>query len=168
MVILRVSGTRREENKETIFRFLEVVRRGIISDQQQKGLRSSGESAASLSIAEKNRGAELRGSAYFQQQIKGRRPGRFPPIKSILEWIDAKGISFDGISKKSLAFVIARKIAKKGTDIFLRKSPALDVKKIVKTYEPTFRGELIKAKKIVLQTAIRGALYKSAQALRVT
>jgi hypothetical protein len=48
----------------------------------------------------------------------GRGPGKMPPVKSIRAWIDAKGIEPTGISKDSLAFLIARKIAREGTDIY--------------------------------------------------
>lgn len=51
--------------------------------------------------------------------IRGRRPGRMPPIKSIADWIKSKGIQ--GRNKKgqfikvqSLAFAIAKHIAKSG------------------------------------------------------
>ena len=47
----------------------------------------------------------------------GRGPGKMPPINSIRAWIDAKGIEPTGISKDSLAFLIARKIKREGTDI---------------------------------------------------
>jgi len=50
---------------------------------------------------------------------KGRKPGGAPPISAILQWIDAKGIvSYDGISRESLAFLIARAIARNGTTIY--------------------------------------------------
>jgi len=47
----------------------------------------------------------------------GRKPGKFPPREPIIEWIKAKGLSFD-IPINSLAFLIQRKIARKGTTIF--------------------------------------------------
>ena len=46
----------------------------------------------------------------------GRRPGdRPPPTKPILQWIEQRGITPDkGVSKRSLAFIIARSIGEKG------------------------------------------------------
>ena len=46
----------------------------------------------------------------------GRRPGaKQPPTKPILQWIEQRGITPDeGISKRSLAFIIARSIGEKG------------------------------------------------------
>lgn len=165
-VLIRVSGTERLENKEAIFRFLEVVRRGVIQDQDAKGIRSSGKSAASLGIQEISKGGQLVGDDYFQQQITGRRPGKFPPIKPILDWIEEKGISPEGISKKSLAFLIARKIAKKGTDIYSGLRPGLSVAEVAETYEPALRDSFVKAGRIAINTAIFGALNQKPTGIR--
>lgn len=45
----------------------------------------------------------------------GRGKGKRPPKDAILKWIDDKGITPDGISKESLAFLIARSIGENGT-----------------------------------------------------
>ena len=46
---------------------------------------------------------------------QGRRPGKQPPINSILGWIARKNLTpRDGISFRALAFLIARKIGLKG------------------------------------------------------
>ena len=48
----------------------------------------------------------------------GRRPGRRPPLETILRWIDTKPITPEGnISKKSLAFLIQRKIGRDGIKV---------------------------------------------------
>jgi len=44
----------------------------------------------------------------------GRRPGGFPPIKPIEEWIRARGISGGNKTDKQLAFAIATTIQKRG------------------------------------------------------
>ncbi len=55
---------------------------------------------------------------YIYYLIYGRANGKRPPKDAILKWIDAKGITPDGITKDSLAFLIQRKIGEKGTTIF--------------------------------------------------
>ena len=62
----------------------------------------------------------LVGSHYTEQLVNGRGPGKFPPIKMIESWIRIKPIRIIGerISVSSLAFLIARKIAREGTEIF--------------------------------------------------
>lgn len=166
-VLVRISGTTREINKQTIFGVLEVIRKRIIQDQQAKHIRASGKSAQSLKIEEVRNGGQLIGSDYFQQQITGRKPGKFPPIKPILQWIDDKGLSLDKITKKGLAFIIARKIAEKGTDIFRKKRSGLEVNEIVNQSLPSLKDQLIKAGKIEIKTAIAKALNQNTQNLRV-
>lgn len=58
---------------------------------------------------------------YWQWVEEGRKPGKFPPISSILQWVLDKPViprpDANGRipSPKSLAFLIARKIANEGT-----------------------------------------------------
>jgi len=166
-VLVRISGTVREINKQTIFSVLEVIRKRIIQDQAAKKIYSSGKSAQSLQIQEVKNGGQLVGDDYFQQQITGRKPGKFPPIKSIQQWVDSKGISPEGISKKSLAYAIANKIAKQGTDIYKKKRQGLDIDGIVNQTLPSLKDQLIKAGRIEIKTAIAGAINKNAQNLKV-
>ena len=157
-VLVRISGTQRESNKEVIFSVLEIIRKKILGQQRSKKIYASGKSAQSLYIQEVKNGGQLVGEDYFQQQITGRKPGKFPPIKPILKWIDDKGLSLNKITKKGLAFIIARKIADKGTDIYKKKRDGLDVKGIIDETEPILKDQLIKSGKIEIKTAIAKAL----------
>jgi hypothetical protein len=111
---------------EAVAKFLKRISDAYIKDQQGKGIRASGRSAASLREVTEPAGGRLFGKGYFHFQKVGRRPGKFPPIDAILNWIEEKGITPD-ISKKSLAFLIARKIARLGTDIFRGRRRGLNV-----------------------------------------
>lgn len=102
----------------------------IKTDQQAKDITASGASAETLGVVMQPDGGDITGARYFYQQIHGRRPGKFPPIQNIIEWIETKGIEAD-IPVKSLAFLIARKIAREGTNIFQGKSPGLALSAIV-------------------------------------
>ena len=55
---------------------------------------------------------------YIYYLEKGRKPGKRPPAKAIEQWITDKGLILEGISKKSLAYLIARKIGEEGTTIY--------------------------------------------------
>ena len=61
----------------------------------------------------------------------GRKPGKFPNLLAIQEWLEAKGIvprpdaKGRPVSTKSLAFMVARKIAEKGTTIYQSGSPSM-------------------------------------------
>ena len=157
-VIVRISGTTREANKEAIFSTLEIVRRRIVGDMNINNRNASKKFIKSLDIKELRTGGQLIGEDYGQQLITGRKPGKFPPIKSIQQWIEAKGLTLNKITKEGLAFVIARKIAKKGTDIFRHKKPGLNVKGIMDDVEPHLKDQLIQAGKIEIKTAIAKAL----------
>lgn len=55
-------------------------------------------------------------SKYWFFADQGRKPGKQPPIKSMLQYIKAKGITPDGnTTKEQLAFLFARKIGRDGT-----------------------------------------------------
>lgn len=154
----------------SIRKFLSTIREGLRQDMKAKDLVSSGNSSASMHIeseAKKEQAAgQLWGKHYIQQEITGRRPGRFPPIDRILEWIKQRGIVPDDISERSLAFLIARKIARRGTEIFQGKRPGLDLKGIVQAAEPEFRKDLIEGSKARYRTSLMGA-FKEAQAALV-
>jgi hypothetical protein len=64
----------------------------------------------------------------------GRRPGKFPPIENILEWIKAKPqlvrpnrLDRKELAPKQLAFLVARKIATKGIQPGNQLEEAMDI-----------------------------------------
>lgn len=75
---------------------------------------ASGDLAKSVRYEVDDRGLRVFAADYIYYVNTGRRPGKFPPIDSIKQWIEDKRLSFD-IPIDSLAFLIARKISKKGT-----------------------------------------------------
>lgn len=130
-----------------ISKLLDEVKKAFIQDQIDKGIKSSGASAKSIKKESKETSGTLTGDAYFYQQRHGRKPGRFPPISAIISWIQTKGIQPTDISEKSLAFLIARKISKQGTDIYTGKRPALDPDEKVQTLVAEFSRQIGKALK---------------------
>lgn len=104
----------------------QVVSDRLVSDIKTKRVTKYGAVNASGKLAESvrydvtNNGETLRVYAedYIYYLVHGRANGKRPPKQAIREWIDAKGISPDGISKDSLAFLIARKIGESGTTIY--------------------------------------------------
>lgn len=138
---------------KSISTFLKNVIDDIIKDQAQKGIRASGDSANSLRAKSDTDSGQIYGSGYFRYQEQGRRPGAFPPLQSIQDWIVIKGIQPDGISIESLAFLIARKIAKNGTDIFEGKRPGLKLSEIVEKRRDQLKSDLLKGtKEIIIKT----------------
>lgn len=92
----------------------------IVEKYNSMGLRSSGNFERELEeiIEERKDGISITfmGAMHSLNLEKGRESGRFPPPDAIMKWIDEKPINFNEseISKKSLAFLIGRKIAREG------------------------------------------------------
>lgn len=92
---------------------------------------------------------------YWKYIEYGRGPGKFPPIDEILNWITVKPVmarenDLGQIpSERSLAFLIARKIAREGTD----PKPLLEqsVNEVLKVYLSQLQD--------ALQTDIQNILY---------
>lgn len=140
-----------------ISKLLDEVKKAYIEDQEAKGIRASGKSAKSIKKQVKPTEGTLTGAKYFFQQRHGRRPGKFPPVSEILEWIKTKGITpkDSRTSIKSLAFLFARKIAERGTDIFQKKRPALDPGEKVQTLVAAFSREVAKDLKKEIITSLK-------------
>lgn len=137
--------------EQPIENLLEGVRKAYQQDQIDKGIRASGKSSASMRKEVKPNEGTLYGVKYFFQQRFGRRPGKFPPVDDILNWIREKGIRprDNKTTERQLAFLFARKIAQKGTDIFTKKRPALNVDEQIKELMAVFMksvGQELKAK----------------------
>lgn len=64
--------------------------------------------------------AEISLASYWKYVEYGRKPGRFPPIQNIYSWIDKKPVmprpikGLKAPSRKQLAYLVARKIAREG------------------------------------------------------
>ena len=95
----------------------EALKNELIAKYDELGMRASGNFAESLEVQVNDTKAVLLGANYAEQLEYGRKAGKFPPIAQIEQWINYKGImsNIQGkISVSSLAFLIARKIARVG------------------------------------------------------
>lgn len=102
---------------------IKKLRTDLIKKYNELGMKASGEwekqLEAVIEITETNLKATLYGLDYTEYLVKGRTPGKFPPMEAIRKWIDDKGITpYDNITKDQLAFLIARKISREGTEYF--------------------------------------------------
>ena len=132
---------------ESIFSILEDVRQDIIDQYEQKGIRASGGLDKNSKVIRSGRMVILR-MPYYSQFVSilqgtptGRGPGGFPPQNALIKWIKDKGLiprnDLGQFTKKSesnykkMAFLIGRKIAEKGTDIYQGKRQAIDIDEII-------------------------------------
>lgn len=95
----------------------DFIKNDLIKRYDEKGMRASGEWANSLEVQASGLSVKLLGLSYSEQLEYGRKAGKQPPREAIEQWIRDKGIAskLEGkITVSSLAYLIARKIAREG------------------------------------------------------
>lgn len=110
-----------KEVQNIIFEELEDLRKRIISNIDSTGRRASGRTSGSMHTdVSENRGI-LFGRMAFGTLETGRKSGKVPAgfYQIIKQWVIDKGISFDSQSERnSFAYLVSRKIAKEGTQLY--------------------------------------------------
>lgn len=103
-------------DQELLEQFVQDVRADLIADAETQGRMASGNARRQMRTEADNDTALLIDGAGYTEWgwFYGRKPGKFPPIADILQWIEDKRLVIRG-SKKSAAFLIARAIANRGT-----------------------------------------------------
>jgi hypothetical protein len=107
--------------KEEVLKFLNTLGFEIKANQIRQGKNVTGKTALSIEAEADDKGGALYGNISALALETGRKSGKVPyGFKSIiLKWINDKGI-FQGETdskKNSIAFLIARKIQREGTQI---------------------------------------------------
>lgn len=112
-----------KEVQNIVFEELEDLRKRIISNIDSSGRRASGRTSESMRTdVSENRGV-LFGRMAFGTLETGRKPGKVPAgfYQIIKQWVIDKGISFDSQSERnSFAYLVSRKIAREGTQLYRR------------------------------------------------
>jgi len=105
--------------------FAEGVIKGIQDNIRNKqvtsfgAMNASGKMADSLGYSFDGKTLRIFSSEKFFTVLEtGRKPGKAPPISVVEKWLDDKPVALQGITKRSLAYLIARKIGKQGTKLF--------------------------------------------------
>ena len=147
--------------QEALDIFFKSVIGQIRTDQGAKGITASGRSSDSLAYGTDSTGGQMTGSNYFYWQIVGRKPGKFAPPEAIEQWIRDKGITPEGrTTVKQLAFLINRKMATKGTDIFIGKRSGLSFQEIVDKNISILLGNIAQLKVKEFTTFLKAELQK--------
>jgi hypothetical protein len=102
-----------DENEKLLKQEMEALRDEILQVYNASGKRTSGEFEKGLEVIYEPNKATLMGYEY----LGGRRAGKMPPLKAIEDWVKAKGLKpiESEMTTSTLAYLIARKIAKEGT-----------------------------------------------------
>jgi len=116
------------QEQEIILKYLNKIRTDIIDDLHSKGI-SKGDLGLKVNASDNT----VTSYDYLYFLVHGRKPGKQPPTESILAWIQKKVLQPEGkITFEQLAFLIARKIGKMGTDIYQGKRPGVALEEIIK------------------------------------
>ena len=97
---------------------LEALKQKVIENQKNSGQVASGRTIASMKVEVTEDGGVLWGRSPFGTLETGRKPGKVPAgfWKIIRQWMDDKGIQAQ--KPDSFAYLVARKIANEGTQLF--------------------------------------------------
>lgn len=97
---------------------LEALKQRIIENHRSAGQVASGRTIASLKVEITEDGGVLWGRSAFGTLETGRKGGKVPAgfWKIIRQWMDDKGIQVE--KPDSFAYLVARKIANEGTQLF--------------------------------------------------
>lgn len=112
-----------------------------------------------------SKGGRFFSAHYMKYIIAGRGPGGFPPVDKMREWVagnpdvlaSARQMWHD-ITVNQLAYLIGRKIARQGTDVFLGKKPAIDLPAVIDKHMPELLEALGKAQVFQIATALKSAI----------
>jgi len=97
---------------------LDALRSRIAANIKTSNQYASGSMSQSLTIESKPNQWSLLAAKFFAVLQTGRKPGKMPPISNILNWIKSRSIQLEGKSNLSMAWGIAKWIAKHGTRLF--------------------------------------------------
>jgi len=95
------------------------------------GMSASGEWLSSLEARANNGNGEIWGRDYTYYLVNGRAGGSRPPITPLVSWVGNK-LGLYGKEGLSVAFAVAKKIEKEGTDYYPN---GTDLLEILESYE---------------------------------
>jgi len=90
------------------------------------GMNATGQWLNSLEPRVVNGVGEIWGMDYTYWLANGRKPGKAPPIAPLISWVNSK-FGIGGAEAKGIAFAIAQKIKKEGTDYYPEGTDLLEV-----------------------------------------
>lgn len=101
---------------------LERFNQEIKDTLSRKGIDTTGRASSSLriNVDEQKNSFQSIGVDYIEALDKGRGPGKFPPPDVIRQWVVNKPVTIN-------PFIVGRKIAREGTEIFKDNSKGLQI-----------------------------------------
>lgn len=134
------------------------------AEQEAKDFVASGRSLRSYEVVITQNTVELLWASYLRFSLEGvgRRPGSYPPINAIVQWLKQKKIKPEGMSLNGLAFIIARKMAEEGNLVFRKKRSGIDLDDIIENSWDVISDEM------ALEVAQEAAAHMSVHEKQLT
>lgn len=102
---------------------------------------------------------------YLKYLVTGRGPGKFPPPTKMLDWVQANPDvlerakqTYRHLTAEGLAFLIGRKIAREGTDIFQGKKQGIDLLGVLEANMPELLEQLARNEVVKIATDLKSAV----------
>jgi len=127
--------------------------RDIQDEFDAKGLNFTNEARNSLSFSATDKKLQIDGLMRIIVLNAGRKPGTFPPVEPIREWVRGK-LNVEASEVNSVAFMIGRKIANQGTDILTDKAKGLELELLVDKVITQMHNEFSQQMNIAIGTEI--------------
>lgn len=147
-------------NEKAIRQYFESVIEYWKGDAESRGQKMP----QNFKIVVDQEGGSLIGPSHFKFLVHGRGPGKFPPPADMVKYVqdnpdqlaEAKQI-WKHITESSLAYLIGRKIAKEGTDIYKGVKKGIDFEGGMERFMPVLLNELMKNQLLKIKTVINEA-----------
>lgn len=146
-------------NQQALTEFFNNLVEGFKQDAQGKNQKIP---VSSFRSEVDDQSGQLYAADYFKYLVYGREPGKFPPPDAMIDYVNNNPeiLSriqqvFKYITEQGAAYIIGRKIAKEGTDIYTGKKPGID-----------FLGVMEKNMPVLLQTIARNEAFNIATSIR--
>lgn len=145
------------ENSQILQQFLNRVVEDLKKDAESK---SQAIPVKSFRTETDSTSGKLYAADYFKYLITGRGPGKQPPPDKILAWVsrNPETQSWTDMEKKSLAYVIGRKIAREGTEIWAGRRHGIDLVGVLEKQMPSLLAEIGKNEVLNIETALRNTI----------
>ena len=141
--------------------FLNVIE-GLRQDAEAKGQKFP---VSKVRFEADELGGQLYAPHYTQYLFYGRGPGKQPPPDTMTAFVDANPDILERarevyrrITSQQLGYLIGRKIAREGTEIYTGKKPGIDFLGVLEKYTPELLETLAKNEAIKVATELRSAI----------
>ncbi len=140
--------------------YLDKTVDALNADAKAKGLK-----IPELTVVETPEGGQVWANGYIWYLVFGRKPGKFPPPDKMTKFVqehpevlqDAKQ-KWKGVNERSLGYLIGRKIAKVGTDIYQGKRPGLDILGSMEKNLPELTAKIARNEAIKILTFLKSGV----------